>query len=358
MTIGERIKNLRKQKNMTQEQLADYLHVSYQAISKWETNVSNPDLALIAPITDLFQISADELLGLSQKIRDEQKAYYEAEYFEYWKKEDHEADYLIAKRAVEEYPSELKYWNWLGTVEYYIAFRRPKQNDFIEMMDSSIKHNLMVWENSTDPSLKNEALWTIICAYQYSGRTSEARKYAELYPDRDSKSKEDALALCLEGEELIRLRQKMLVETLGNLCVQLGQFWHSENIGEPRARAAVYAEKTIIETIIPDGNVLFFSWYLYEVHERLADIALSDGDADTAVKELQKALSYAKQCDKGRIAGKQYYTAPLLDHHTYDYSQCRELGSEAEKFLTHLRHHKKYAPLQNREDFQNLFLIE
>ena len=354
MTIGERIKYFRKENHLTQEQLADYLHVSYQAVSKWENGVSSPDLSLIAPLTDLFRISADELLGLSQRVRDERKAYFEAEYFEYWKKEDHEADHAIAKRAVEEYPSELKYWKWLGAVEYYIAFRRKEQTAFIEMMDASIKHNLMVWENSTDDALRSEALWTIICAYRYSGRISEARKYAERYPKRDSLSREDALALCLEGEELLSLRQKMLVEALENFCGKLGQFWLYETTADARARAAVYAEKSIIESIISDGNLLFFSWYLYRIHEKLADFALTDGDADTAVMELKKAYQYANQCDLARVSGKQYYTAPLLDRHFYDYSECRELCSEANLLLEDLRKQKKYEPLRDREDFKAL----
>ena len=67
MKIGEKIKELRIENNLTQEQLADYLFVSYQAVSKWETGVSNPDLSLIAPLTKLFRISADELLGLNEK---------------------------------------------------------------------------------------------------------------------------------------------------------------------------------------------------------------------------------------------------------------------------------------------------
>ena len=65
MTIGERIKMLRKQNNMTQERLAEHLCVSYQAVSKWECGLSSPDLSLIPPLTKLFNISADELLGLN-----------------------------------------------------------------------------------------------------------------------------------------------------------------------------------------------------------------------------------------------------------------------------------------------------
>ena len=41
--IGQKIKELRKKNDLTQEKLADYLGVSYQAVSKWETGVNTPD---------------------------------------------------------------------------------------------------------------------------------------------------------------------------------------------------------------------------------------------------------------------------------------------------------------------------
>ena len=66
MTIGERIKDLRKKNDLTQEKLADYLCVSYQAVSKWDTGVACPDLSLIAALTKVLHVSADELLGLNQ----------------------------------------------------------------------------------------------------------------------------------------------------------------------------------------------------------------------------------------------------------------------------------------------------
>lgn len=53
MTIGERIKELRKKNDLTQEKLAEYLCVSFQAVSKWECGQSCPDLALIAPMFNL-----------------------------------------------------------------------------------------------------------------------------------------------------------------------------------------------------------------------------------------------------------------------------------------------------------------
>ena len=63
MTIGEKIKQLRKNNDLTQEKLADYLCVSYQAVSKWECGLSSPDISLIAPLTRLFHVSAAAAAG-------------------------------------------------------------------------------------------------------------------------------------------------------------------------------------------------------------------------------------------------------------------------------------------------------
>ena len=64
MSIGEKIKDLRKKSGMTQSDLANCLCISYQAVSKWECGRTTPDISLIAPLTKIFNVSADELLGI------------------------------------------------------------------------------------------------------------------------------------------------------------------------------------------------------------------------------------------------------------------------------------------------------
>jgi len=59
--IGENIKKLRSEKQVTQEQLADHLCISYQAVSKWENNVTTPDIFLLPAIAEYFEVSIDEL---------------------------------------------------------------------------------------------------------------------------------------------------------------------------------------------------------------------------------------------------------------------------------------------------------
>lgn len=63
MTIGEKIYELRTRKSMTQEQLANEMGVSRQAISKWESGSSIPELAKLKALAELFDVSMDELLG-------------------------------------------------------------------------------------------------------------------------------------------------------------------------------------------------------------------------------------------------------------------------------------------------------
>lgn len=62
MDLGENLYNLRKKKNLSQEEVAEKLNVTRQTISKWETGESKPDFDKIVPICELFDITSDELL--------------------------------------------------------------------------------------------------------------------------------------------------------------------------------------------------------------------------------------------------------------------------------------------------------
>lgn len=60
-SLGKTIKRLRLCKGETQEQLAEILHISCQAVSKWENDIAQPDISLLTPISDHFGITIDEL---------------------------------------------------------------------------------------------------------------------------------------------------------------------------------------------------------------------------------------------------------------------------------------------------------
>lgn len=68
MTIGDRLLKLRRERNLSQEDLANELDVSRQTVSKWETNQSMPDFDKIVPICKYFGITTDELLTGNKDI--------------------------------------------------------------------------------------------------------------------------------------------------------------------------------------------------------------------------------------------------------------------------------------------------
>ena len=62
MNLGEKLFELRKSKNLTQDDVAEKLDVTRQTVSKWETNQSTPDFDKIAPLCKLYEITPNELL--------------------------------------------------------------------------------------------------------------------------------------------------------------------------------------------------------------------------------------------------------------------------------------------------------
>lgn len=73
LAIGENIRNFRKKNDLTQEDLADRLGVTYQSISRWENGTTYPDLELIPAIAEMLGVTVDELLGMPQ-IEKEKRA--------------------------------------------------------------------------------------------------------------------------------------------------------------------------------------------------------------------------------------------------------------------------------------------
>ncbi len=67
-TLGQKIGSLRREKEWTQEELAEKLGVSAQAVSKWENDVSCPDIMLLPEISKLYGVTVDALLGCEPQM--------------------------------------------------------------------------------------------------------------------------------------------------------------------------------------------------------------------------------------------------------------------------------------------------
>ncbi|MCM1522917.1 MAG: methyltransferase domain-containing protein [Ruminococcus sp.] len=97
-SFGRNIHNMRKKMSMTQEELADRLNVSFQAVSKWENGVSLPDISALPLIAGVFGCSIDQLLGYAaqQRVISDYESRYDREEY-YWGVEPSEMCFEVMK---------------------------------------------------------------------------------------------------------------------------------------------------------------------------------------------------------------------------------------------------------------------
>ena len=351
MTIGERIKALRKQNGMTQENLAEYLCVSYQAVSKWECGLSCPDLSLIGPLTKLLHVSADELLGLKNDSIDARREELENQYQETWKTGDLAKRYNISYTAVSEYPGEMKYLDRLAWCEAMRSFNFKDENEYIAEQEKAIKHFATVIENTVDEKIKTSSVQGIVQYLCFRGRYDEAKKYAELYPENLSVSKDRVLLDCLQGNEKIVHHQKMLANMLIDI---LNHMDYNNNSIE-----VCNAQEQIIRALIPDGNYLFYHGFLADIYRMRAILLTRDGKEDKAVEMLKTSLDHATAYDKFIKENTIYhYTSPFFNQIEYNTeNMCRSgTTTQVEDFYEYIKG-KPFDKLHDREDFKHLFNI-
>jgi transcriptional regulator with XRE-family HTH domain len=349
MMVGKKIKELRRKNDLTQEKLADYLCVSYQAVSKWETGVSSPDLSLIAPLTKLLRVSADELLGLNDAEPDKRRAELEEAYEKLGVSGDLEGRLKIVETAVNEYPGDLKYLSWLAATLYYNAlenFEYGKEQD--AELEKIIKICEMVIEESANEKVRESALQNIIQSLSWLQRYDEAKKYAEQYPENRSLTRDDMLNFCLKGEEKIKHNQKIMLNNLEALIDRLQSVDDIYNL--------VSAEQ-IIKLIITDGNYLNLHGQLYHINKQKAHYFAKNSEYEKAVAALETAYYHVTEYDKFACIerGIYKYTAPLLNRVEYDTREWYmgvpgTVGDGFSKFLNL----EIFNPLREREDFKKL----
>lgn len=125
-TVGKTIRELRKLKNLTQEELAEAINVTPQAISKWENGNGLSDIQQLIPLATFFNVSTDTILGIAENNKnDEIQKIIDACMDGSLKKDDIKS-WLILQYALKKYPSNLRllqvsieYGNMLSYKENY-----------------------------------------------------------------------------------------------------------------------------------------------------------------------------------------------------------------------------------------------
>lgn len=363
--IGRRIKELRKKNDLTQERLAEYLGVTDKAVSKWECGLTAPDLGLIIPLSRILHVSADELLGGKPEENDAKRIEYN-EYCDNYLKYDPKENYEVAQRAVSEYPNDYKYLYFLGLCEMYMSHRSECDGyDSTvkysrEMLERAIKHCNIVIEECEDSKVKGDAIWVAMMCYREVGRYDEARKYAEMFPERQPFSRDSAIEMCLRGEELISHRKFTVYKKLMALCVALSRiYWLTENEKDFKIDA-LDAEEAVLKAVLPDGNYLDLHKTLCCAYQKRATIAIKEGDHDKAIEHLRTMLEHAVKIPEAKAS----FTSGVLEGLSIDDSgdnmlpyTIHGLDDISKPIVDQLKNRlnlEVFAPLRDREDFKAL----
>lgn len=144
MTFAEKLKDLRKSKNMSQEQLAEKLYVSRQAITKWENGTGLPDIENIVAISALFNLSLDDLLSEEKSLLTKHEFLYESK-TEYDLDEEKRLDIKIgtAHEVIVEKTADEKIQIMLASNKMNLLYQQVKVKieETKKLMDVELKHS-------------------------------------------------------------------------------------------------------------------------------------------------------------------------------------------------------------------------
>lgn len=135
--LSENIKSLRREKNLTQETLAEFLGVTFQSVSNWERGESYPDITILPEIASFFKVSIEELLGVN-------KAEDEKELEKLLEEHDNYTDNKLIKKSIfylkDKYPNDFRVQ--LRYMGYLIFYDNASQNTKkIETLYKNIQNN-------------------------------------------------------------------------------------------------------------------------------------------------------------------------------------------------------------------------
>ena len=173
-TFSVQFKTNRKRKGLTQGEVAEMLCVSTQAISKWETGTSYPDLSLLPTIANLFGVSVDCMLGINISEKEDKINSILEECRTMTENRQYSDAVTVLRNALFKYPSEprLMYqlaWNLTGTI------RECRENLF-----EAIRIYEKILQITDDAEMRSRVLRDLMYRYSTAGDEDTARKIADL----------------------------------------------------------------------------------------------------------------------------------------------------------------------------------
>ena len=194
-SIGQNIKKLRRERNLTQEELAEQLNVTAQAVSKWENGTGLPDISQVVPLSNVFGVPTDVLFGTQNVNRDEeveriieeasdmQRRHYDTE------EEQFQVDvkeYEIYMDALKTYPNSIRLLSSALSSGSNLAHNYQKRGNperASELWKECIRQGNVILNSSKDIStILNTRHW-LVWTYCDMGDFVKAEEHAAQMPE-------------------------------------------------------------------------------------------------------------------------------------------------------------------------------
>ncbi len=186
MNIGAKLKELRHKKDLTQEQLAEYLNVSVSAVSQWESEKTYPDITMLIPLANFFDVTVDELLGREPDKEKDISSYYEraktlSNEGKVWE------EVSLWREAVQKYPND---YNCLRMLAYALNATYYCGGDD-EKVQKNAQEAINICErilrDCTDSNIRHSAISILVYTYSNArfpfANEEKAVHYALMAPD-------------------------------------------------------------------------------------------------------------------------------------------------------------------------------
>lgn len=333
LNLGNNIRHFRRRDKRTQEQLAEVLGVTSQAVSRWESGGSYPDMNLIPSIANFFGVSIDELFGYeserTQRIEALAVEIDRMNHLNNGKDVCIAESITLARSALVEFPGNEKLMLSLASVLYKAGYVRYGECHLIDdegysVYDIETHKTYKEWLEAvplyekvlqTLPlgKMRDRATKELAQLYLNLGEYEKGLALAEQAPDMWN-SREFLRAYACDGKQYVKAHNELLLQTV-QACAA---FIVNITVGDQRHLSAHEKAENIasaihlFEVICPDGNFGCHHTYVVSL-ELLHSLYLwLDGRKDEAFGALENArdngLKFIQVCNDGVAR----YHAPLV----------------------------------------------
>ncbi len=362
MNIGQKIKNLRKKQNITQEKLAAYLNISYQAVSKWENNTAYPDITLVPQIANFFGVTADELLGMKDVEENESLRKYEKKYFDLRRQGKILKSIEVAREVLKNHPRNFQWMLNLcySLIQYTVTDEQRAYSKEHKFEEEAIELCERILEDCTTDSIRHSAIQILCCSYPHVNKTEQAIILANQMPDLFT-CKENLLTHIYEGEERIKACQKLLILMADQVC---GLIWilvsdglmGKELTSNQRIELSQKAISILDLLFSEDKENGFWTSVKERIYERMAKIYAKENDAENVIKALLLAEENAIIADESLTQDERKYNSLLINRLTYypkNYTTNFE-GTQREFLLMTINNDKNISQFKELPEISDL----